>query len=115
MQAINNGDINTALTYYSNDATLLPPDLDIIQGSNGIGNFWTKITSMGLKFDTLTVAEVRPSDDGQEVHEIGRYFLKMERPGQAPVSEKGKFLFVWKKQPDNSWKIDTHMWNRSRQ
>lgn len=114
MQAINNGDVNTALTFYTNDATLLAPDIDIVQGQSGIGNFWTKITQMGLKFDTLTTADVRPSSDGQDAHEIGRYFLKIERPGQAAVSEKGKFLVVWKLQPDNSWKIDTHIWNRSK-
>lgn len=113
MQAINQGDATTAASYYSDDALIMPPDVDIIQGSNGIRNFWAKVISVGGKFDTLTTSKVNVNNE--TVDEVGHYFLSINRPGQDPMKEKGKFVFVWKRQPDESWKITTHIWNRVKQ
>ncbi|MCU7495493.1 MAG: DUF4440 domain-containing protein [Ignavibacteria bacterium] len=113
MQAINRGDATTAASFYADDAVIMPPDIDLIQGTNGIKNFWSKIITIGGKFDTLTTAKVNVNNE--TVDEVGRYFLSINRPGQDPMQEKGKFVFVWKRQPDDTWKITTHMWNRNKQ
>jgi ketosteroid isomerase-like protein len=113
MQAINRGDAAAAAGFYADDAVIMPPDIDIIQGANGIKNFWSKVITIGGRFDTLTTAKVNVNNE--TVDEVGRYFLTINRPGQNPMQEKGKFVFVWKRQPDDTWKITTHMWNRSKQ
>lgn len=113
MQAINRGDAAAAAGFYADDAVIMPPDIDLIQGANGIKNFWAKVITVGGKFDTLTTAKVNVNNG--TVDEVGRYFLTINRPGQDPMQEKGKFVFVWKRQPDDTWKITTHMWNRNKQ
>ncbi|MGE5353069.1 MAG: YybH family protein, partial [Acidobacteriota bacterium] len=113
MQAINRGDAAAAAGFYADDAVIMPPDIDIIQGTNGIKNFWAKVITIGGRFDTLTTAKVNVNNE--TVDEVGRYFLSINKPGQNPMQEKGKFVFVWKRQPDDTWKITTHIWNRNKQ
>ena len=37
--------------------------------------------------------------------------MTISPPGAAAVSEKGKYVEVWRKQPDGSWKIKWDIFN----
>ncbi|MGE5457217.1 MAG: YybH family protein [Methanococcaceae archaeon] len=112
-QAINSGNTLSATNFYTDEAIIMPPDIDMIKGSTGIRNFWSKLVGAGVKFDTLQTEQVMGS--GNDYSEVGRYYLKIDKgDGSNAVSEKGKFVFVWERQPDNSWKIAAHIWNRSK-
>ena len=47
-------------------------------------------------------------------YELGTYAMTFEVPGgQSPVSDTGKYLAIWKKQADNSWKFHIDSWSSS--
>jgi ketosteroid isomerase-like protein len=41
----------------------------------------------------------------------GTYNLRMNDATGKPIHDRGKYLEVWKKQPDGNWKCGADMWN----
>ena len=94
---------------YTEDATLLPPNGDSIKGKRGIEEFWKGGFGMGLKDVTLTTVDVGGS--GDTAYEVGKYELKIQPAGQDAMSDAGKYLVIWKRQADGTWKVHVDIWN----
>jgi len=103
--ASNEGDAEALANLYADDAMLLPPDHEPIQGRAAIGAFWRQGTDQGLEVTTLTV-EV----DGDLGYLVGRYHLPATDEEPA---DSGKYVMCLKRQPDGSWKLSADIWNRS--
>ncbi|MEI4927153.1 nuclear transport factor 2 family protein, partial [Klebsiella pneumoniae] len=46
--------------------------------------------------------------DGEIAYETGTYSYKYQEKGK-PVTEEGRYVTIWKRQSDGSWKIITDM------
>jgi len=103
--ASNQGDADALAALYADDAVLLPPDHEPIQGRAAIGAFWRQGTDEGLQVTTLTV-EV----DGDLGYLVGRYNLPATDEEPA---DSGKYVMCLKRQRDGSWKLTADIWNRS--
>jgi uncharacterized protein (TIGR02246 family) len=103
--ASNQGDADALAALYADDAMLLPPDHEPIQGREAIGAFWRQGTDEGLEVTTLAV-EV----DGDLGYSVGRYHLP---PTDEEPADSGKFVMCLKRQQDGSWKLTADIWNRS--
>jgi uncharacterized protein (TIGR02246 family) len=103
--ASNQGDAEALAGLYADDAMLLPPDHEPIQGREAIGAFWRQGTDEGLEVTTLAV-EV----DGDLGYSVGRYHLP--QTDEEPA-DSGKFVMCLKRQRDGSWKLTADIWNRS--
>jgi ketosteroid isomerase-like protein len=53
-----------------------------------------------VKFTTSTVDVT-----GDYAIETGTYAMTVTETGKKPVPDKGKYLTVWKKQADGTWKV----------
>jgi uncharacterized protein (TIGR02246 family) len=103
--ASNQGDAKALAALYADDAMLLPPDHEPIQGREAIGAFWSRGTDEGLEVTTLTI-EV----DGDLGYLVGRYNLPATDEEPA---DSGKYVMCLKRQRDGSWKLTADIWNRS--
>ena len=103
--ASNEGDAEALASLYADDAMLLPPDHEPIQGRAAIGAFWRQGTDQGLEVTTLTV-EV----DGNIGYLVGRYHLPATDEEPA---DSGQYVLCLKRQRDGSWKLSADIWNRS--
>jgi len=110
-EAIRQGDAAALAALYTEDATLLPPDSDMIQGSQGIETFWNGGLQMGIKDAVLTTVHV--SGSGDLAYEIGKFTLTIQPEGQDPIESKGKYVVVWKQTDDGSWRLHVDIWNSS--
>ena len=110
-EAVRKGDGAAIAALYTEDATLLPPDSDMIKGRGGIEAFWKGGLQMGIKEAVLTTVDV--SAAGELAYEIGTFALKVLPEGKDPIEQKGKYVVVWKKAPDGSWKLHVDIWNSS--
>ena len=109
--AFNRGDAAAVAALYTDDATLLPPNSKTLQGRQAIQDFWTGGLQMGLKDVTLTTVDVGGSDD--TAYSIGKYTLNIQPEGQEGMSDSGKYVVVWKRQADDTWKYHVDIWNSS--
>ena len=108
-EVVRKGDGAAIAALYTEDATLLPPDSDMIKGRGGIEAFWKGGLQMGIKEAVLTTVDV--SAAGELAYEIGTFALKVQPEGKEPIGQKGKYVVVWKKAPDGSWKLHVDIWN----
>jgi uncharacterized protein (TIGR02246 family) len=103
--ASNQGDADALAALYADDAVLLPPDHEPIQGRAAIGAFWRQGTDEGLEVTTLSV-EV----EGSIGYLVGRYNLPANDEEPA---DSGKYVMCLRRQRDGSWKLTADIWNRS--
>jgi len=103
--ASNDGDADALAALYAEDAVLLPPDHEPIQGRDAIGAFWREGTDEGLEVTTLTV-----DVDGDLGYLVGRY--RLPATDEEPA-DSGKYVMCLRRQRDGSWKLTADIWNRS--
>ena len=98
-------DIDKFLTYYAPDASVYVPGMPLVTGSGPIRDAFTKMASTpGFSLAwTATKAEV--STAGDLGYTSGTYEMTATGPDGTPSVEKGKYITVWKKQPDGQWKV----------
>lgn len=110
-QAFAAGDTAAIAQMYTEQAAVLPPESEMVQGRDAIRAFWQAAIDSGLR--NLTLSAVRVDELGdQAAREIGRFTL--DAPGKdgkaTPVD--GKYVVLWRKTGED-WKIDTDIWNTS--
>ena len=109
--AVRQGDAAALAALYTDEATILPPNSDMIQGKQAIETFWSSSLQIGVKDIVLTAVDI--SGSGDLAYEIGKYTLIIQPEGQEPTEEKGKYVVVLKKTADSSWKLHVDIWNSS--
>ena len=107
--AFNRGDAAAVAGMYAEDATAFPPDSDLVKGRAAIQAVWQGFLDMGGKSMKFTVLDVQSS--GNVIVETGRADLQVQPPGASAVDVPVKYVVVWKRQKDGSWKISHDIWN----
>jgi uncharacterized protein (TIGR02246 family) len=105
-------DVDKFLSYYSDDAAVLMPNEPAIVGIDNIKAALRLMLSDKNFALTFQSTRAEASRGGDFVYTIGNYSQTMSGPkGKKPITEKGKFLTVFKKQADGSWKAVADMWS----
>jgi uncharacterized protein (TIGR02246 family) len=98
-------DPDKIVSHYADDATLMMPGAPIIMGKDAIRSGITQMyadKNLALSFTTATAQVAK---GGDIAYTQGTYSMTMTNPKtKKVVAEKGKYLTVYKKQSDGSWK-----------
>jgi uncharacterized protein (TIGR02246 family) len=105
------GDATALAMLYTEDARILPPNSEMIQGREGIEAFWGGGFQMGIKDIVLTTVEVLGM--GDMVCEIGNAQVSIQTEGMDAIEDMAKYLVVWKKGEDGMWRLHVDIWNTS--
>ena len=108
MDAFKRADAAAIAALYTADATLLPPDAQMMNGTEAIKSFWQGAMNMGIKEARLETMKVEAQ--GDLAYEIGRYTLSIETKGGEGMAIAGKYVVVWKQQ-GGAWKLHADIWN----
>lgn len=98
-------DLDKAVSHYMDDAVLFAPGAPAVVGRDSIRKFFEPIIngpSLQFAFSDVKVDVARSGDlamDSGSFESTGK-----DAQGKA-VTQKGRFVLVWKKQRDGSWKI----------
>ena len=102
--------VDKTVSYYSNDAVVLPPNAAVATTKEAIHAQWKKdIESMVSGSWKATRVEVAKSGDMAYVS--GTYKWAAKDASGKTVKDHGKYLEVWEKQADGSWKCGADCWN----
>jgi len=110
LNAFNGGDAAGVAQQYEEQARLMPPNLDILEGRGAIEAFCKEFVATGaqLAFRLLTVHE-----SPQVCSAVGTYEMTIPVPGGEPQKDSGKFVEVWRRQGNGSWQIADDIFNSS--
>ncbi|HEV8660820.1 MAG TPA: DUF4440 domain-containing protein [Thermoanaerobaculia bacterium] len=106
--AFNAGDWATVSSYYADDAVTLMPNTDVARGRPAIQQLFS---SMGPMKPNLSFGPDRIVQSCDVAYEIGHYQMRMTGPNGSPMNDAGKYLTVWRRMPDGTWKIVADMIN----
>jgi len=107
--AAKENNVEGILVYYTDDASFLPPDAPIASGKEAIRAVWTQLLANSDVSWQTTRVEV--SSAGDLAYATGTYKITVDASDDNPVSEIGKWVAVWKKQADGSWKCVADIFN----
>jgi uncharacterized protein (TIGR02246 family) len=108
-KAFNAGDAMQVAALYSKDAIVMMPEMPTYKGTKGVRAHAQAGLDAGwrnIKFKTI-----KTGSDGDLAFNIGS--VSMDQPSGSGVTKvKGKYLDVYRRQRDGSWKIIATMYNR---
>lgn len=90
---------------------LLAPDMPLADGKNATRAAIEQVESLpGIEVGwSPSLADV--SEGGDLGYTIGAYFMNMDGPEGGRIRIDGKYLTVWRRQADGSWKVTADMFN----
>ncbi len=109
--AVRRRDAAAAAALYTEDAIMLPPNSEMIRGRPSINAALQAMLDAGVRELTLETVDVKYL--GDVAYEVGNYGLKAEPGGGQSISDRGKYVVVWKRQGGGPWQLAVDIWNTS--
>jgi ketosteroid isomerase-like protein len=102
-------DVERVASFYADDAIAYPPNEPMASGKAAAKKVWAAYfadPTFAISWKTEH-AEVA----GELGYTSGPYESSFKGPDGKTVSEKGKYVCVWRKQKDGGWKAIHDIWN----
>lgn len=104
-------DVERVLSFYAADAAVLPPNTPMVSGKKAIRATWSKfVGTPGFAINWQT-SRVEIARAGDLAYQLATFEVSVTDPRGKPVTDRGKYIAVWKKQPDATWKVVADIWN----
>ena len=108
-KAFSRGDAAAIAAFYTDDAVVMPPNSQMIKGRKAIEEFWKGAMGMGVRSIQLDTLDVQSGTD--LAYDIGNATMIIQPQGGKAATDTVKYVVVWKRQPDGSWKLAADIWN----
>jgi ketosteroid isomerase-like protein len=102
------GDAAAVTALYTPDAVIFPERSDAITGHEDIKRYWTQ--GKGRRVTRHQLTPTRVVVDGKHAYDYGTFEIAGERDGKAWGPFRGKYLVVWRREPQG-WRMQLDMWN----
>ncbi|HXT70612.1 MAG TPA: DUF4440 domain-containing protein [Vicinamibacterales bacterium] len=99
-------DPNKFLSYFAPDASVYSPGMPVVTGSASIRQTWVEMSSAPGFAIEWSPAKADVSASGDVGVTTGAYKMSM-----AGATDAGKYVTVWKKQSDGTWKVSEDIFN----
>ncbi len=103
--------LDAVFAFFADDARVLAPDVPIALGWEASRAVFAKLEALpgySLSWSPTTADIGSAADLG---YTIGTYHMQLPDDDGNTVEVDGKYLSLWKRQPDGSWKIAVDMFN----
>ncbi len=104
-------DLDKAVSYYSNDATVMPPNASAARTKEAIRKVWQDLLASPDLSISWKATKVELAKSGDLACLSGTYELTINDPSGKPLNDHGKYVEVWEKQADGKWKCGADIWN----
>jgi ketosteroid isomerase-like protein/quercetin dioxygenase-like cupin family protein len=99
-------DLDLFMSYYTSDATSYPPGMPALVGPDAIRKTFTEMYSVPGFSLSWTADKAEVSASGDVGYTTGTYDLTM-----GGVKDSGKYITLWRKQPEGTWKVTADIFN----
>lgn len=104
-------DLDKTVSYYSDDAIVMPPNAASATTKDAIRSAWKEMLTTPGAAISWKATKVEVAKSGDLAYVSGTYEETMTDAGGKPVKDHGKYLEIFKKQADGTWKCGTDIWN----
>jgi len=103
-QADMSGDVEGLLACYSDDVVSMPPDLPAIVGKDALRAYYEEAFSQ-LSIESLEMTAAETHVAGDWAFSRGKFEETVTPSGGDAFDVVGKYLFIFHREADGSWKI----------
>ena len=101
LEAAKAKDVDRLLSFYADETLGFPPNAALVSGKEEMRAFWSELVEdPGLNWQTTKVEASRSAD---LAYSFGTYGMTTSRAEGELLDDYGKWVVVWKKQPDGTW------------
>ena len=104
-------DVDTVLSFFADDASRFPPSAPIVTGKEAIRAHLSEAFSRRDFAISWQTTKVEVSRSGDLAYSHGTYEETVNDREGNPVTNKEKWVTVYEKQPDGTWKVVADIWN----
>ena len=110
-KALADRNLEQIVSFYAEDAVLLPTAEPIVVGKAAIRKEWAHILAIPNFQNKSETTKIDVSSSGDMAFSMGSYVATMMGEDGNLATEPGKWLSVWKRQVDGSWRIVADTYN----
>jgi ketosteroid isomerase-like protein len=103
-------DLDKTVSYYSDDAMVLPPNMASATTKEAIRDVWKDMIASASSV-SWKATKVEVAKSGDMAYVSGTYEVALKDASGKPVNDRGKYLEVWEKQANGEWKCGADTWN----
>jgi ketosteroid isomerase-like protein len=104
-------DLERSVAFYADEAIMLEPNAPMASGRVAVRKAFgdlLAIPGFAITWQTTKVDVARSGDLG---YTLGTYQMTLNGPKGKPTTDHGKYVTVWKKQADGTWKAVADMFS----
>lgn len=104
-------DLSRSVAFCTNDGSVFAPNAPIATGHEAIGKLFAGFFALPDLKISWKPSRVQVANSGELGYSSGAYQMDFNDPSGKPIADKGKYVTVWKKQKDGSWKVLLDIFN----
>ena len=104
-------DIDKTVSYYAESAVVMPPNAPSAKTRETIRSAWKEMLTTPGAAISWKATKVEVAKSGDLAYVSGTYEEAMTDASGKSVKDHGKYVEVWKKQADGTWKVVADIWN----
>ena len=104
-------DIDRILSYWTDDAVVLPPAVPTIVGKTALRRYVESSLQMPGFQIRWSSAEVVLSPDGNLAYMFSKNTVTVNGQDGAPATMNGRASTIWRREPDGEWRCAVDIWN----
>ena len=108
-KAFNHKNSERLASFYSDNAKLLPPTHEVVDGRQAIKTFWEGLFKAGMSGHTLELITVE--DDHRGTVGVAKWSAKGKGRDGTERTFSGSVVHLFEKQQDGGLKLWLHTWN----
>lgn len=109
--AIATRDLEQVVSFYAEDAVLMPAAVPTIDDKAAIREEWDNVLAIPDFENESSLTRMEISGRGDLAYTSGTYVATMRGEDGAQIREPGKWLTVWKRGRDGEWLIVMDIYN----
>lgn len=104
-------DVDKTISYYAEAALVLPPNASSATTKEAIRSAWNEMLTTPGAAISWKASKVEVANSGDLAYVSGTYEETATDASGQPVKDHGKYVEVFKKQADGTWKVVADIWN----
>jgi ketosteroid isomerase-like protein len=104
-------DVDKAVSYYAESAVVMPPNASAATTKESIRSAWKEMLTTPGSAISWKATKVEVAKSGDLACVSGTYEETMTDASGKSVKDHGKYVEVWEKQADGTWKVVADIWN----
>ncbi len=104
-------DVDRILSYWTEDAVVIPPGLPSVVGKVALRQYVEESMKIPGFSITWESKDATFSPDGQLAYMISRNEVTLNGPDGTPITSEGRAVTIWRRESDGEWRCAVDVWN----